>query len=187
MSIATTARQTLDDLMRFKGKAELIQGKIVPIGPAGVLTARFAGRILLHLDGYAGSLGRGEVFGANVGYAQRPPLANGRESFCPDVSYFDGALPTNLMKFISGSPTFAVEIRSENDYGRGPDREYEEKRDDYFAAGTQVVWDVDPKARTIACYRAATPTQPTLFQMGGVADAEPAVPGWRPKVTDLLG
>ena len=186
MSIATTARQTLDDLMRFKGKAELVQGKVVPIMASGALPGRIAKRIIIHLDAFVGTLGRGEVFGDNVGYAQRPPLANGRESFCPDVSYFDGALPTNLMKFISGSPTFAVEIRSENDYGRGPDREYEEKRDDYFAAGTQVVWDVDPKA-DVACYRAATPTQPTLFRMDDVADAEPAVPGWRPKVADLLG
>jgi len=186
MSIAATTRQTLDDLMRFKGKAELIQGKVVPIMASGVLPGRIAGRIFIHLTTYVGTLGRGEVFGDNVGYAQRPPLPNGRESFCPDVSYFNGTLPTNLMKFIIGSPTFAVEVRSENDYGRGPDRAYEDKRDDYFAAGTQVVWDVDPKARTIACYRAATPSQPTIFQMGDVADAEPAVPGWRAKVADLL-
>ena len=53
------------------------------------------------------------------------------------------------------------------------------KREDYFAAGSQVVWDVNPVARTIVAYRADAPTQPIPFTKGQVADAEPAVPGWR--------
>jgi hypothetical protein len=46
-------------------------------------------------------------------------------------------------------------------------------------AGTKVVWDVDPKAKSIRAYAAATPDQPTVFGSGQVADAEPAVRGWR--------
>ncbi|HXD87589.1 MAG TPA: hypothetical protein VN641_13920 [Urbifossiella sp.] len=42
MSIAATARETLDDLMRFKGKAELIRGKVVPIMASGVLPGRIS-------------------------------------------------------------------------------------------------------------------------------------------------
>ena len=40
-------------------------------------------------------------------------------------------------------PLFAVEVRSENDYGPAAEREMAAKRADYFAAGTRVVWDVD--------------------------------------------
>ena len=47
------------------------------------------------------------------------------------------------MKFFQGAPVFAVEIRSENDYGPAAEREMAAKRADYFAAGTLVVWDVD--------------------------------------------
>ena len=51
-----------------------------------------------------------------------------------------------------------------------------EKRDDYFQAGTEVVWDVDPIAECIHVYRAADPEHPVTFQRGQTADAEPAVP-----------
>ena len=50
---------------------------------------------------------------------------------------------------------------------------------DYFEAGTPVVWDVDPIAACVNVYRADTPEQPMTFRRGQVADAEPAVPGWR--------
>ncbi len=54
------------------------------------------------------------------------------------------------MRFIEGPPTFAVEVRSENAYTPAAEIEIAAKRADYFAAGTLVVWDVDPIAETIA-------------------------------------
>ena len=56
------------------------------------------------------------------------------------------------------------------------------KRRDYFAAGTLVVWDVDPVAERIHVYRAADPDRATTYARGQVAEAAPAVPGWRPLV-----
>ena len=83
------------------------------------------------------------------------------------------------MRFIEGAPVFAAEVRSEGDYGPAADRAYAAKRRDYFAAGTLVVWDVDPVHKTIASYRADRPDSPTHFAIGETADAEPALPGWR--------
>jgi Uma2 family endonuclease len=60
------------------------------------------------------------------------------------------------------------------------------KRADYFEAGTQVVWDVDPVARTIAAYHAVSPQQPVLFTGGQTADAEPALAGWQVAVDDVF-
>jgi len=90
------------------------------------------------------------------------------------------------MRFVSGAPVFAVEVRSAHDYGATADREYTEKRCDYFAAGTEVVWDVDPLARTVTKYLRAVPDTPTLFREGDRADAEPALPGWAVIVRDLF-
>ena len=59
-----------------------------------------------------------------------------------------------------------------------------DKREDYFQAGTLVVWDVDPLAYTITSYRRAQP--PVVFQRGQTADAGPAVPGWRIAVDDVF-
>jgi len=83
------------------------------------------------------------------------------------------------MRFVSGAPDFAVEVRSENDYGPTEEIELADKRADYFAAGTQVVWDVDPVAGIIRVYRATAPQQFDTFRVGDQTEAEPAVPGWR--------
>jgi Uma2 family endonuclease len=58
---------------------------------------------------------------------------------------------------------------------------------DYFAAGTRVVWDVNPRQRTVASHRADRPHEPAIFRGAGkIADAEPALPGWRVAVDDLF-
>jgi Uma2 family endonuclease len=125
------------------------------------------------------------AFTDNIGYIV-PELASTRESFSPDTSYYDGPLPQNLMRFVEGPPRLAVEVRSEGDYTRRAEIEIAEKRADYFAAGTKVVWDVDPIAETIDCYRADSPDKPVRFTKHDVADAEPAVPGWRIPVTEVF-
>lgn len=180
-------RATIDDLYRVEGKAELIDGRIVHYMPTGDLPSSVAFEIAILLRDYAKRTGVGIAYTDNIGFALRRPLRNGRLSFSPDASFYDGPLPANRMRFIEGPPTFAVEVRSEGDYGPAAEREMAAKRADYFEAGTQVVWDVDPLARTIACYRAAAPSQQTVFQAGDTADAEPAVQGWTLAVDDLFG
>jgi len=83
---------------------------------------------------------------------------------------------------------FAVEVRSEGDYGLDAEQRLAEKRRDYFAAGTLVVWDVDllGKDAIIRVYRATDPENPTIYRRGELAGAEPAVPGWRFPVDDLF-
>ncbi|HZZ82010.1 MAG TPA: Uma2 family endonuclease, partial [Gemmataceae bacterium] len=65
--------------------------------------------------------------------------------------------------------------------------EMAEKRADYFQAGTEVVWDVDPLAECIHVYRASDPDRPLTFRRGQTVDAEPAVPGWRVDVDWIFG
>jgi Uma2 family endonuclease len=179
-------RATLDDLYGVEGKAELIQGRIVRYMASGHLPSKVASRIFRSLDDYALAKGRGEAYPDGIGFAV-PELASGRESFSPDASYYDGVLPVNRMRFIEGPPTFAAEVRSENDYGDAAEIDIAEKRADYFVAGTLVVWDVDPLAETVAVYKASTPTQPVVYRRGDLAEAEPAVPGWRMPVDRMFG
>ncbi len=182
----TATAATLDDLYRVEGKAEIIGGRIVHFMPSGVAPSGIAFEIAIRLHDHARQRGVGKAFPDGIGYALDPPLPNGRQSFSPDASYYVGPLPANRMRFITGPPTFAVEVRSENDYGDAAEAEMAAKRDDYFAAGTLVVWDVDPQAETIVAYRHDAPAQPSRFTKGQVADAEPAVPGWRVPVDQLF-
>ena len=108
-----------------------------------------------------------------------------RESFSPDAAYHVG--PRTGMRFAEGAPVFAVEVRSANDYGPAAERTRAEKRADYFACGTLVVWDVDLLSEdVIKSYNASAPAHPVIFRRGDIADAEPAVPGWRMAVNDLF-
>jgi len=152
---------------------------------SGDLPSAVAGEIFVSLRLHAKKIGKGWAYGDGLAYAV-PELPSGRESFSPDASYYVGPHPKNRMRFIEGAPTFAVEVRGENDYGRAADKEIAAKRADYFVAGTLVVWDVDPLAETITAFLASAPAQPIVYRRGETADAEPAVPGWRIAVNDIF-
>lgn len=186
MTTGSTIRATLDDLYREEGKAELIGGRIVRYMASGHLPSAVAEEVFVSLRQYAKANRRGVAHADGIGFAV-PELPSGRESFSPDASYYVGPLPRNVMHFIEGAPTFAVEVRSENDYGPAAEAEMAVKRADYFAAGTLVVWDVDPVAETVTGYRAADPRGPVVYRRGNAADAEPAVPGWRMPVNEIFG
>jgi Uma2 family endonuclease len=171
-------RATLNDLARVSDKAELIGGRIVYLMPSGFLPGQVGGRIYRSLDDYCEAQDVGVACPDGTGFAVRE-LSSGRESFCPDAAYYVGDLPARRMGFITGTPTLAVEVRSENDYGRAAEAAMAAKRADYFEAGTLVVWDVDPEAEVIRVYRKDQPSEPRVYGRGEVAEAEPAVPAWR--------
>ena len=185
MSTASSVSATLEDLAREPGKAELIGGRIVRYMPTGHKPNRVASRIFRSLDDHADLIGIGITYTDSMGFTI-PELPSGRRSFSPDVSYYVGPLPKNLMRFVDGPPTLAVEVRSEGDRGPAALAIMAAKRADYFEAGTLVVWDVDPVAETVAVYRADAPDTATLHAMGQVAEAEPAAPGWRMEVSRIF-
>src|SRR5271165_938900 len=137
MSTISTNRATLDDLYREEGKAELIGGRIVRFMASGALPSAVAGEIFVSLRSYSRSTGQGKAWPDGVGYAV-PVLPSGRESFSPDASWYDGPPLAQPMRFIQGPPTFAVEVRSENDYTPSAELDITAKRDDYFQSGTLV-------------------------------------------------
>ena len=92
------------------------------------------------------------------------------------------------LDFLPDAPTFAVEVRSKDDYGPNAERKIAQKIADYFAAGTLVVWDVDLLGEdVIKVYRSLAPDAPTIYRRGDSADALPAVPGWSFPVEKLFG
>lgn len=170
------------DLASIDGKAEIIDGLITSIAPTGFLPNYAAAEIYASLREYARRTRHGYAFTDNIGYLVNLPH---RQSFSPDASYYAGH--ATGMKMIEGVPVFAVEVRSEGDYGQTAERLLREKRADYFAAGVLVVWDVDLlSSDVVRVHRATDPVHPTLFRRGDRADAEPAVAGWSMPVEDLF-
>ena len=112
----------------------------------------------------------GRAYPDNAGFLVQLP---NRRSFSPDAAWYVG--PSTGMKFLEGAPIFAVEVRSKDGYGKLGEKALAEKRADYFAAGTKVVWDVDTKAESINAYSISAPNQKRTFRRGEMADGEPAL------------
>lgn len=173
---------TVDALSKVDGKAELVDGGLVRMSPAGGIHGDVVREILVRLHVEAHRQGRGRAYGDNVGFVVNLPR---RRSFAPDVAFYVG--PPSDEGFLVGAPALAVEVRSPDDFGSQGEERLARKRADYFAAGAQVVWDVDPlRERVVRTYRASAPNVADVFLDGDLADAEPAVPGWRVRVTDLF-
>ena len=180
--MSTKTRATIEDLYQVEGKAELVHGEIVLMSPTGGVPGRAGGKIYRRLADYEESVGGGYAFPDNVGFVVNVPH---RESFSPDAAFYVGDLRGG--ECLDGAPIFAVEVRSEYDYGQTAERVMQAKRADYFTCGTLVVWDVDIlREQVIRVYRASDPDNPTTYQRGDIAEAEPAVPGWRLAVDDLF-
>ena len=179
--MSTKVEATIEDLYKVEGKAELVNGEIVEMPLTGGLPHLVALQITLSLAAYAKAARKGHAIGDNAAFVVNLP---NRKSFSPDAAFYIGAV---TMKFFQGAPVFAVEVRSENDYGRWAERQMTKKRADYFAAGTLVVWDVDLLSEDVVrVYRASDPESATIYRRGEVAEAEPAVPGWTMAVDDLF-
>ena len=173
--------QLISELYKIDGKAEIVDGRIVQMPPTGHMPGNAAESVFVRLREYAKQHG-GVAHGDNVAFLVDLP---NRKSFCPDTSYYTG--PRTGMKFLSEAPVFAVEVRSEGDYGPRAEREMAQKREDYFSAGTKVVWDVDLLSDdVIRVYRAESPEQATTYRRSQMAEAEPAVPGWTFPVNELF-
>jgi Uma2 family endonuclease len=178
-----TTRATIDDLHKVEGKAELVNGEIVEMPPAGDEPSRASLRVATRLLAYEERTGTGRAYPDGTGFHVNLPH---REAFSPDAAYHVG--PPAGMEFLEGAPVFAVEIRSKSDYGPAAERAMREKRADYFACGTLVVWDVDLQSEDVVkSYKASDPDNPVIFRRGDMADAEPAVPGWCMAVNELFG
>jgi Uma2 family endonuclease len=180
--MVTRTRATIEDLYRVEGKAEIVNGKIVYLGPDGAMAGYAADEVFIAPREFSRQFGVGRATVGRVAYHVDLP---NRESFSPDAAFYIG--PDPGMRFYEGAPVFAVEVRSESDYGTQAEREMAAKRADYFAARTQVVWDLDLlSSDAVRKYTIDRPTEPRVFHRGDIADAEPAVPGWSMPVDDLF-
>jgi len=141
-TMATKSEATIEDLIHAPDDAmyELIDGKLMRMPPTGFEPNLVAGEIFVALRAYARTTGNGYAMTDGIAYIVNLPH---RRSFSRDASIARFA-PENRMRFVDGAPLFAAEVRSEGDDGNAADRAYRAKRADYFAAGTVVVWDVDP-------------------------------------------
>jgi hypothetical protein len=182
MSIKSQA--TIEDLYHVpeNGEAEILNGELRLMSPAGDLPGRAALRVAVSLDTQSRLTGAARAYGDNVGFTVNLP---NRQSFSPDAVFYVG--PRTGGKFLEGAFVFAVEVRSEGDYGPAAERDMaanasrllrRRHRRRLGGGGAQIRnHDGVSSERSQQCHH---------LRRGEVAEAEPALPGWSMPVDDLF-
>ena len=126
----------------------------------------------------------GRAFGDNVGFQLDIPGETRDTVRSPDVAFVRAErLPPagiGLRGWVRLAPDLAVEVLSPENRPA----EMEARVADYLAAGTRLLWIIDPEARTVA-RRAPTGPLATLME-GDTLGAGDVVPGFAMPVADLF-
>jgi Uma2 family endonuclease len=174
---------TIEDLVSYEGRAELVDGRLVPMSGTGYVPVEAAALIWASLRAWKQSHGRGHAVAEGASFLIHTPRM---QVLSPDAAWWVGTIDRQA-PVIHGAPLLAVEVRSTTDYGPTAERSMARKRALWFAGGTQIVWDVDVlRERLIRAYRGDDADRPTVYRTGENADAEPAVPGWKFPVDELF-
>lgn len=78
------------------------------------------------------------------------------------------------------APDFVAEVRSPND----SETEIQEKVSDWLAAGTRLVWVIDPRARSARVHRADGSA--TAIVIDGLLGGEDVLPGFTLELSAIL-
>ena len=157
MSIATdpTTEQLIAELYTIDGKAEIVDGRIVLMSPTGRKPGRASGAICSSLRAMRKPVrwfclsGQCCIFGG---------LAAPKE-LCPDAAFSTEAARDEVWKAVARCLRSRCVAKVTT--VRTAEREMADKRADYFAAGTKVVWDVDLLSDDVVrVYRADAPNSP---------------------------
>ena len=103
----------------------------------------------------------------------------------PDVAFISWARMPNRRRPESPLPTLApdlaIEILSESNTAN----EMRQKREEYFTAGTRLVWQIDPAARAVVVF--TTVDQPSFLGENDSLDGGDVLPGFMLPVRDIFG
>ena len=176
---------TVEDLYRFPDdgrRYELVAGTVVSEPLPGFRHGRVVARIVSRLRAFAEAQGLGEVVTADTGFV----LARGPDTLRgPDVAFVaKGRLPsaTEESRAFEGPPDLAVEVVSPSNRPE----EIRAKVADYLAAGSRLVWvvDPDPERRTITVYESLL--APRVLGADEEVGGADVLPGFRSQVSELL-
>lgn len=174
---------TEEDVVRLvdgepKRLVELVDGILVE-KPMGQPEGFFAASLISYLMAYVRPRRLGVVGAPDTIMRLRPG-----QNRLPDVCFTAWAsLPSDdahMLRVGRYAPDLVVEILSPSNARR----EVERKRGEYFAAGTKLVWIIEPEDRTVAVY--TDPTTHTLLTAADTLDGGAVLPGFTLPLADLF-
>ena len=167
-------------LAREGRRAELVRGDLIVMTPAGGRHGQVAHRVGLLIGNHVLDRNLGRVFAAETGFLlQRDPDT----VRAPDVAFVAAdrleadEIPAGFPEM---APDLAVEVVSPSDSAPT----VQAKVDDWLAAGTRLVWVIDPEARSVTVHRPARPAE--VFLESDTLDGAPVLSDFRVSVRDLF-
>ena len=164
--------------VRRRGIFELVAGVLVA-KPTGKLESLLAGSIIALLRAF--------VIPRNLGIITAPDalMRLGPDTYrVPAIAFIAWARipagPVTEESLAAVVPDLAIEVLSPS-HTRS---EMARKRREYFAAGVRLVWEVDPRTRTVAIYDPHG--SPTLLDVTMNLDGANVLPGFRLPVANLF-
>lgn len=175
-------RLTADEYLRSKieGPSELVRGQLRMMTPASGGHGAISGRIFAAVYAFVEQHSLGVCFPDNTGFLL-PGIEDTVRS--PDAAYLARArVPSEGLgaDWIIAAPNLVVEVVSPTETRL----DLEEKVRDYFTAGTEAIWIVDPVSREV---RVRLPREPErCIQLGEMLLGDPVLPGFRLPVDSLF-
>ena len=163
-----------------EGKAELVRGELRVTPPPGAPHGAAAINLVFALTLHVRQNRLGRVFGDSVGYelVQLP-----RTVRVPDGSFVRAErLPPEGLRpgLLKLAPDLAIEVLSPSETAS----DLQEKLDDYRAAGTSLVWVVDPARRTVMIVPGDAPVR--WLHEGDALDGGEVIPGFTCPVSEIF-
>ena len=154
---------------------EYVKGELIPMPAASAEHGLIGARVFLHLGVYVHEHQLGAVVTPDTGFQV------GERVLKPDIAFLSTErLPDDLNKAFPIPPDLAVEIISQTDISR----RVIEKAFAYLEAGTQIVWVLEPRSKTVTVYRSETDIK--LLTRNDTLTGEDVVEGFSCQVAQLF-
>jgi Uma2 family endonuclease len=181
-----TLLKTAEDLLTMTAaddgrRYELVKGELREMAPTGGTHGKIAFSIASIIAAHIRGKDLGEGFTAEAGFITR---RNPDSVRAPDVAFVSKErLPKSGVPegFVETSPDLAVEVVSPSDTATA----IQSKVEEYFAAGTRLVWAVYPDSRSVAVYRSLHDIE--VLHEGDELDARPVFEDFGVSVDELFG
>jgi len=160
------------------GPCELVDGRIIPMSPAGAEHGTIEGNIAYLLNSYIRPRSLGWVLTGEVGIYTRHDPDRVRAA---DVAFVSkGQIDSIPSGFLDIPPELVVEIVSPSDRWQ----DLRDKIDEYFLIQVQTLWIVEPKTQTIMVY--SSPTTATKYDNAQIVVVTETLTGLEVSVSEVF-
>ena len=171
-----SVKMTLEEFLQSDLEGyEYVNGELIPRMPTSLKHGKINTSLILSLGSHVRENQLGDIYSSDTGFRI------GERMLIPDIAFVSHArIPDDMDKASPIPPDLAVEVVSPTDVLN----RIVEKAFAYLAAGTQLVWVVEPKSKTVMVYRSETDIK--LLTRNDTLTGEDVVEGFACQVAELF-